>query len=143
MPRPGTKLIHPDLLDTVRPTIELGMTGTCRITTPGVGGTIDPVTKVFTPNEGTDIYTGECWTQPQNRSAEQRTVFAEDVETTSRYTAAIPIGAPVPSIGDRFQVLTSSDDELAGRVLWIADVSFDDFGTRRPLSLVDRQPQGA
>ena len=99
----------------MRSTSEAAQPDQCVISRPGVGGTTDPVTLVYTPNPATVVYTGGLRLRAPT-AEEFEKVFGETQVTETRYIATLPATGPVLLIGDTIAVTTSSDPRITAEV---------------------------
>lgn len=138
MPRPGTPLIHPKLLERLRPVDEEAQVDECLITRAATKATFDAATGTRTAGTTTTVFEGptRCSGRPQSLS--ERVVDVGDEGVTVRaYTAVIPYDAPEVKINDRYTLTVGTDPRLVGRPLRVVDVIAGSFTTGRLLTVVD------
>lgn len=89
MPRPGSHVIHPRVLDAPRRISEAGMTDTCEVRQPDVVGALDPATGEQTTTPGALVYSGACRVHPVPLN-ERQVIVGEEVVVLSRYYLRLP-----------------------------------------------------
>jgi hypothetical protein len=134
MPRPGTPVIHPSMLDTVTGWAARGRIDECVITREGPA-VWDPDTNVDTAATAT-VYEGSILIQDVRPSSESRSQpFGDQPVVTSSYFASIDAAAADIHVEDIVTVTASADPDLLGRTLRVTEVRLDSFHVRRRLLL--------
>lgn len=134
MPRPGSYVIHPRLLDQIRPTVTGTFPDRVRITRPGEGpGTYDPATGKTTPPERTEIYADRARVQAE-RPEPREVQFGDQEVTLIRYQVSAPWDVPEIRIGDRVEVTESRDPELPGKHLRVQNTTYGSLQVERTLT---------
>lgn len=98
-----------------------------RIDRPGAGGTIDPVTGVFTPAADSLVYEGPCRVRMQARSSEEADVFGDTSVTTTRVLISFPYDIPDVEIDDVVIITESDDPHIGGRSFRVVAVPSSTF----------------
>lgn len=126
-------LTQPEL-DAMRDTITAALPDTCVITRPAAGGTLDPVTGIWTPAAAAAVYTGACRVR-QPTTEEFEKLFGDTQVTEVRYIGTLPHDSPVLAIGDRWAVTVSSDPQLLTAPLRVTRIAFGSWHLGRRVGL--------
>lgn len=90
------------------------MVDTGSISRPGEGGTLDPVTGLWTPTPAAVVHTGPCRLRQPN-TAEQEVVFGDELVTRQRWLVDFPHTVTEGRIGDVITITASDDPEAEAR----------------------------
>ncbi len=131
--RPGTAVVHPDMLDAVQAVATGAMRDTCRIspaaTSPGV---LNRTTGLYAPGVDSVLYEGACRLQPATKF-DRLAEVGEDMVTFGRYLLHLPMTAALPTVDSIVVILTSTDPHAAGLRLRIVDVRVGDLQAWRQI----------
>lgn len=140
MPRPGSAIVHPGMLDRLRPVAEGAMAGTCELLRPSTGErALDDTTGTYVAAPPTVLWTGPCRVQPRSRSVASDVEAGGEMVTLADYQVTVPVSAPAVGVDDLVRVLTSVDPQLADKTLRITDVATGDYQLERQLTCEDDQ----
>lgn len=142
MPRAGTAVVHPKMLETLRAVAEAAMTSTCKLLHPTSQtgkGPFNEESGTYPDAEPTLLGTVACRVQPGSRSAAGVVDVAGEETTIADYQVTVPISAPAVTVDDIVHILTSPDAQMVGRRFRITDVSYADFQAERHLTCQDNE----
>lgn len=140
MPRPGTAVIHPALLEQLAPIAESAQVGTCRLLgSDGTPGVMDPDTLEYSSDAPTVVWEGPCRFQPRSRATAQVVAAGEQPVTLIENQVTIPLTAPEPVVGQLLQMVDSTDSALIGKTFRISNVAFGDLQAERHLTVEDNE----
>lgn len=140
MPRPGSTVVHPRMLDHLRPIPESAMAGTCELQRPAGGEQVlDDTTGTYDAAAPSVLWTGPCRVQPRSRSVVSDVEAGGEMVTLADYQVTVPVSATAVGVDDLVHVLTSVDPQLAGKTLRITDVATGDYQLERQLTCEDDQ----
>lgn len=142
MPRPGSTVIHPELLASAADWSARGQVDTCTITRR-TEVAWDPETNTDTPT-WTTVWTGTIRLQDVQPFGGARTGgFGDEPVTTSSYFAVIADTATDIRVEDVVTIDSSADPDLIGRTLRVTESLVDSFHVHRRLVLEDAAtPEG-
>lgn len=100
----------------------------------GEGGTLDPVTGVWTPTVGSLLYSGPCRVRTPSQ-AEQDLVFGDDQVTRTRYLGIFPHTVTDVGVDDTVTVTVSDDPMLQLRRLRVVGATVSTYLIERRLGL--------
>lgn len=139
-PRPGTPVIHPQMLGSLAPVAESAQTGRGQLLEPGSGaGTVDEDTLKYTAAAATVVWAGSCRFQTRSRTSPREVDSGEEPVTLIENQLTIPLSAPEPRVGQLFRMVTSSDSALAGKVFRIVNVAMAELQIERHLTVEDNE----
>lgn len=140
MPRPGTPVVHPRMLDSLRTVAQGAQSGTCQLLRPSdAPPALNPSTLAYEPGPPVVLWSGPCRVQPQSRSGAQVVDAAGEQVTLSGYQVTVPISAGQVVVDDLVLITASADPQLVGRTLRVTDVSYGDLQAERHLDCEDDQ----
>lgn len=130
MPRPGTKLIHRDVLAR---TFERHFGDECLITKEGAGEPVyDEQTLTYDDPPRETVYEGKCLVAPAS-TAERIVEAAGALVTLKGYVILVPRSQTEIREGHRVEMTSTSDAALLNEHLWVKDVV---LGTNVPARAV-------
>lgn len=142
MPRTGSSITHPRLVDVLTEWRRRGLPDTCTIHEPSSAApTINATTKVLTPAAATKIYDGATLLSAAP-AADRQVVAGDEVTVVRRYYASIDAAALTDTVppGAIYTLTASDSTGLVGRAFTVVDVIYDSISTRQLLVLQDQMP---
>lgn len=136
MPRPGTPVVHPRMLEHLRPTIVATMAHTAELarpTSPTGAGAFDPETGTYPAAEPTALWSGPCRVQPLSRSGIATPEAGGDLVTTVDYQVTVPFDAPRAQVDDLLTITAGPDPQLLTRTFRVTDAAVGDLQLERHL----------
>ncbi len=138
MPRPGTPVIHPQMLDAIRPVAEAAMRGTCRLLRPsGPPLVMDEETLRLRPRPTELLWEGPCRYQPRSDTTNRTLQAGERPVTTTQNQLTIPWSAPEAHVDDEIEMCTSADPTVIWKRFRVVNVAFGEYQAERHLSVQD------
>lgn len=133
-PRPGTPVIHPQMLAALRPVAEGAMLSTCTIREPQDGpGEFDPDTGQYVPTPGDVVYAGPCRVQALPRRSDDPELVGDNPVTLMVYQLTLAWSAPAVTVDHTVHMDSGPDDELTGQTLRILQTAYADLQAERHL----------
>lgn len=143
MPRPGSKVIHPDFEARHQLTAEGTQTAACVITrTPAAPGTVsyDTATGRSVYPDPTTVYTGPCRLQREVRSQDHARDVGGRQVTSRRYLLTVPLDAAEVQVNDIVEMTAATDPQTVGRRLRVTDVRAGSLLWQRAMSCEEWEP---
>lgn len=138
MPRPGTPVVHPQMLAAIRPVAEAAMTGTGRLLRPsGEQGSYDPALMQLTPSEPELVWEGECRYQPRSDTSARDIPAGGRPMTISRNQLTLPWAAAEAHVDDVWEMTSSADPTIVGKRFRVTNVTFGEHQAERHLTVED------
>ena len=110
-------------LDGMRATSRSALPDTVLITEPSEGGTLDPVTGVFTPNAAAEVYAGPGRVRVPSSATEMERIFGDREVTVQRYIGVLPWDAVNIDRDHRLAVTDGTDPDIERRSFRVVAVA--------------------
>lgn len=138
MPLPGTRVIHPRMLEQIRAVAEGAMNGQGRLLRPsGEQGVYDPDTMQLAPPTPELIWEGPCRYQPRSDTSNRTFDAGGRPMTVTGNQLTLPWDSDEAHVDDLWEMTSSNDPTLVGKRFRVVQVSFGEYQAERHLNVED------